>query len=886
MPLSSKPSVAASARAGRWHAKIYRAVLGCYPREFRDEYAREMCLMLVDDCRSQRSVIGVIGVWARALSDAAQHAPQERLRMWWQDVRYGIRMLRKDALTTLTALVVLALGIGGTTTVFTLVNALLLRPLPYAEPERLVAIDEFSLAPTSSNGGNGGTLRMAFANYADLRARARSVEDIALYDSLQPVLRDEYGAERVEAEFATDGLWRVLGVKPLMGRGFTKSDTTPKQPLAVVLSYHLWQRRYGGAPDVLTRTINVSGFPATIVGVMPPGFQFPNRAEMWVPVRDAVTPQTRSDHEYEAIARLRPGVTVEAAEREFSGLLRQILTEHRDADRGQSARVRPFRHALTDDYRASTWMLLGTVALVLLIACANVANLLLVKATIRGREMALRGALGAPRRRLVRQMLVESLLLTTAGAAAGIAVAIVALPAILALVPVPLPVWVTFAPDLRVIVFITTVLTLSGLAVGLVPALSASRHNLVEVLNEGGRSRGASPRQRFVRDSLIVAEVALSMLLLVGASLMLRSYMNITQQPLGFDAERLVTFRTSVPAGYNIDNKGTDIIRRVRDELVTLPGVASVAAATNVPLQGIWNRRLVVEGHALPEAKDTPFVNASVITPGYFATLGVRVVEGREFTEEDGATPRVTIVDEALARRYWPGQSAIGKRVRYGPPDPKTPWHTVIGVVASIRNQSLIEAAPPDVYVPHNELRFPALRYVVRTATGADPAALVPLLRARVLQIDRAIEISDLRPLDDTIHDSIWQPRFFTILLAVFAVVALTMAVVGLNAMVSNNVSQRRHELGVRAALGASRGTLRWMMTSQSLIVVIVGIVLGGAASFALREVMAAQLFGVSPTDPSTLAGAALALALVATLASYWPAWRATKADPSSVLRE
>jgi putative ABC transport system permease protein len=883
MAARPKPPVApgAPARAGRWHAKIYRAVLGWYPRDFRDEYAREMCLAFVDDCRAQRSVIGVTGVWARALSDAARHAPQERLRMWWQDVRYGLRMLRKDALTTLTALVVLALGIGGTTTVFTLVNALLLRPLPYAEPERLVALNEFAPARSSSD---GGVIRVAFANYVDLRARARTVEDIALFDTVQPTVRDEYGAERIEASFATEGLWRVLGVSPLMGRGFTKSETTPKHPYAVVLSYHLWQRRYGGDPDILTRTINVSGQPAAIVGVMPPGFQFPNRAEMWVPVRDAVTPQTRADHEYEAIARLRPGVTVDAAEREFSGLLRQILTDHPDADRGQTAHVRPFRAALTASYRGSAWMLLGTVVLVLLIACANVANLLLAKAAVRHREMALRGALGAPRRRLVRQMLVESLLLTSLGVAAGLAVAFVALPAILTLVPVSLPAWVTFTPDLRVTGFIAGILILSSLSVGLVPALSASRYNLVEVLNEGGRARGAGPRQRFLRDGLIVAEVALSMVLLVGASLMLRSYVNVTRQPLGFDAARIIAFRTSVPPAYNDDSKVRDLVRRVRHELAALPGVTSVAAGTNVPFQGIWNRRLEVEGHTLPDAKDAPYINASVITPGYFKTLGVTLLDGRDFTEDDATTPRVTVIDETVAKQYWPGQSAIGKRVRYGPPAPDGPWHTVIGVVASIRNQSLVEDAPPDVYVPHNEQRYSAMRYVVRTA--ADPAPLVPLVRTRVQEIDRGISIAGLRPLDQIIFETVWQPRFVTILLAVFAVVALTMALVGLYAMVSNNVSQRQHELGVRAALGASRGTLRWMMTSRSVIVVVIGIVLGGLAIVALRDVMASQLFGVSPTAPSMLGGAALLLTLVATLASYWPARQATKADPARILRD
>jgi putative ABC transport system permease protein len=868
-------------RSDIWQARAYRAVLVCYPHEFRQEYAREMCLSFVDDCRAQRSIVGLLGVWSRAISDVALEAPKERMRMWLQDVRYGLRMLRKDRLTTLTAIVVLALGIGATTTVFTLANGTLLRPLPFAEPDRLVAIDEFS--PAHDPGGSG-LMGMAFANYADVRPRARSVQELALFDEGQPTVRDEHGAERIDAGIATDALWSILGVQPLMGRVFTREETAPGHPLVVILSYDLWQHRYAGDRDILTRTINVSGDDATIIGVMPPGFHFPARAELWTPIRDTVSTDTRTTYSYKGLARLAPGATLDIVEREFSGLIRQVIAEHPEAEHGQTAKVRPLHVALTGDYRSSIWLLLGAVALVLLIACANVANLLLVKAAARAREMALRGALGAPRRRLVRQLLVESLLLGAFGTLAGIIVAVLALPAMFALIPVDLPAWMHFTPDFRVIAFVSAVAMSSGLVVGLLPALTASRQNLVEVLNEGGRGRTASSRQRAVRNVLIVAEVALSMLLLVGAGLLVRSFLNVTQQPLGFDAAHVITFRTSIPNTYNDNDKVNGVVSRIREQLATMPGVTAVAAGINVPMGGAWGRSLTADGHPVLSLTDAPLINHNVVTPGFFKSLGIPMIDGRDFTEADGTSPLVTIVDETLARRYWPGQSAVGKRVRFGPPGDNEPWHTIIGVVGVIHSQSLIGKERWDVYLPHRERHITAMRYVIRTS--GDPAMVLPLVRSRVNAVDRGIAITGLRRLDAMVADSVWRPRFFTILVAVFAAVALTMALVGLYGMVSHSVSQRKHELGVRAALGASAGALRWMITAQSLRLVLLGIVMGGAASLALRRTLATYLFQTSATDPWMLGGTAGALALVAALASYWPARHATRVDPVTVLHE
>jgi putative ABC transport system permease protein len=852
--------------------RLYRGFLWLYPAEFRDHFGGEMCRTLADCLREGPGACAVLRLYTGLLMDA----PKEHYHMIRQDVVYALRTLRREALITLVAILVLALGIGSTVTVFTLVNGILLRPLPYPNQDRLIYVEEKSQE-----------LRhvIAYPNYLDFKIRNRSLAEIAMFGSGMATLRGDGEAEQVPSGLVTEPLFRVLGVQPLVGRTFTPEDHRPAAPPTVILSEDLWRSRYGGDAGMVGKTIQLDRGEARVIGVMPKGFHFPDVAQLWIPLQLDMAHNTRTDHGLEGIARLRPGVTREQAQDDLRGIMLQIAREHPSETYGQTVDVSPYRARDTQDMKPLLITLLGAVGFVLLIACANITNLLLVKGSARSREIAVRGALGASRARLVRQFVVESVLLGAAGSAAGLLLARIAVPALLVLAGQRLPAWIRFAPDMRMALFVVAVTAATGILSGGIPAWSAARMNVVEALKEGGRASSAGAGRIWFRNGLVVAEVAMSVLLLAGAGLMMETFWNLSRQRVGFRAEDVTTLQTSTPEDrYKSGTEAKELVARIRKEFDSLPGVVSVAASSAVPLMEKWWQSLTVEGWPVLSLKDAPLINHIVVTPGYFRTLDIPILQGRDFNESDGKNPLVTIVDEDIAGKYWPGKSAVGKRIRFGPPERNGPWHTIVGVVGTARNESLRAVGRNSVYVPYGEFEWASMAYLVRTANGfRDPG---PALHARMAAIDRNIAISRLLTMRDVVGRSIWEERFFATIFGVFAALALLLALVGLYGVMAYSVARRTHEMGIRVALGASAGEIRRMVLGQSARLVGSGLAIGTVAAVFLTRLLSAKLYGVGAGDPRTLAGVAAMLASAGLLASYLPARRATRVDPMQALRE
>jgi putative ABC transport system permease protein len=853
--------------------RLYRGLLWLYPAEFREYFETEMCRTLSDLLRDRPGLAEILGLYCGVLIDA----PKEHYHMLHQDITYALRAMAREKMTSLISIFVLALGIGSVATVFTLFNGMMLRPLPYPDQQRLAYVEEFK----------AGELRaaVAYPNFLDFQTRNRSLESIAMFGSGLATLRGDMEAERVQASNATGSLFRVLGVPPLLGRTFNDADDAPKAPPVVVLGEALWKRRYGGDPEIIGKTIVLGSTPAQVIGIMPREFRFPGQAELWSPLQATPQNNKRTDHGLEGIARMRPGVTTEQAQTDLRAIMDQITREHPTETYRQTVNVFPYRARNTQEIRPVLFTLLGAVACVLLIACANIVNLLLVKASGRAREIAVRSALGASRARLIRQFVVETALLSWTGATGGVLLAWAAAPALLSLAPVGyFPAWMRFTPDARVLGFVIAVTVCTTLVVGVAPAISASRSNIVETLKEGGRANTAGGKRSWFRASLVVAEVALSVLLLAGAGLMVRTFVNLMSQRLGFGAENVVTFQTAAPsARYPNGPTAQELVRSIVREARAIPGVIAAAGSSSIPLTGSWGRSFTAEGAPLLSLKDAPLINHIVVTPGYFHTLGIPVLEGRDFDEHDAKDPLVTIVDAGIARRYWPHESAIGKRVRYGPPEDNEPWHTVVGVVGLVRNQSPRELRRNSVYLPQGEFGFNSLGYLVRTAPRApDP---VPALRARLAALDKSVAISNVLTIKDVIRSAVWQERFFTMVLAAFALLALVLALVGLFGVLSYTVSQRTHEMGIRMALGASPGEIRRMILGQSGRLVIAGLLVGAVGAALLTRLLGAQLYEVRANDPATLGIVAVLLVATAMVASYFPARKATRVDPMNALR-
>jgi putative ABC transport system permease protein len=793
-----------------------------------------------------------------------------------QDLRYAIRIMRKDATVTLAAIAILALGIGSTTLVFSLANGLLLRPLPYAQPERLVAVEEYSPKDPNENG------QISFPNAIDMQRRTKLLENLGVYGGGSAIVRGEGAAELVVVTQLSSSAIRALGVAPLLGRNFTAAEELPNGPKAVILGEELWQRRYGRDPHILGRSIEFGNSRRTVVAVMPASFHFPARAEIWVPLQADAAKAPRTDYFLGGLARLKPGVSVQQATAEAQAMLDQIHREYPAADNGWRARVTPMHDAVSVDYSKAVVTLLVAVAILLLIACANVSNLLLVKASGRAREMAVRMAMGATRRRLVRQLISESVILGLAGGALGVALAYAGLPALLSLIPVDLPRWMDFSVDGHVLAFALAVSLVTSLGFGIAPAFGSSGGDLTAALKEGGRGTGSGLRQKFLRNGLVVGEMALSVILLTGAGLTVRSFLAMMHQSLGYRPEHVLSLDISYPQKRYPDGpQAHEMLRRLTTEVSAVPGIASAAFSTGVPLENGWSRIFTIEGRPR-DLKDMPSVNHVVITPGYFRTLQIPLLQGREFTEADFEQQRVLIVAQAFARQYWPGESAVGKRVRFGPPKNDEPWHAIVGVVADNKTETLKGFNRAAVYLPYSADVTP--NGLIARAAG-DPLKVVKAIRARIVGVDSDLAISHVYTLPQVIERATWQDRFLTVLFIAFAAMALTLAAVGLYAVLSYTVSLHTREIGIRMALGATAGSVRRMLMREGVGLAGAGLCVGLMAALALTQLLKTQLYEISPRDPVTYIATPLALMAVAALAAFVPARRATRVDPVIALR-
>jgi predicted permease len=796
-----------------------------------------------------------------------------------QDTRYGARMLRKSPGLTSVAVLSLALGIGAISTIFSFVNGIMLRPLPYQEPERLVLLDETAFKQGVASMG------VSFPNFVDWREQNQAFEDIAVYQPGGFAIAGGAEPEQLKGAFVSQGLFEILGIAPILGRTFTADEDQPDHDQVVILSYGLWQRRFGADPNILGQTLLLNNRSRTVIGVMPKGFQFPEVAEAWGPLALNTKIYTRTDHGLESIARLKPGVTLEFAQAEMISIAANIEQQNPVTNEGLSVSLISLRAGLVGDYKKALLILLGVVGFVLLIACVNVANLLLARATARQKEIAIRAALGANRRRIFRQLLTESLLLGLISGALGLVLALWGMELLLSAIPIDIPFWMKFDLDGRVLGFTAACSLLTGFVFGTVPALEASNPDLNETLKEGGRSSAGGGRHR-LRSLLVVAEIALSLVLLVGAGLMMRSFISLQNVNAGIKPEGVLTMYIALPgAKYRGPEKRIAFFSQLLERVRAIPGVQSAGTNSGLPLSGNnWGRSLTVEGRQVLSVGEAPSINHCVITPNYFGAMGIPILKGRDFDERDTRdATKVTIIDERLAREYWPDDDPLGKRIRFGPPEDNEPWHTIVGVVREVKHDRLDASTRKSVYLPFPQRTISGMSLAIRT--GGRPESLISAVRGQVRELDPDLPVTRVMPMTEIVARSVWQPRLYTALFGVFAAVALILATVGIYGVMSYAVTQRTREIGLRMALGAQRQDVLKLVVGHGVVITAIGVGAGLAAAVALTRLMSSLLFGVTATDPITFAAVSVLLAGVALAACFVPARRAAKVDPMVALR-
>jgi putative ABC transport system permease protein len=817
------------------------------------------------------------------------------LEALWQDLRYGMRMLMKSPGFTLVAVVTLALGIGSNTAIFSVVNAVLLRPLPYSQPERLVFV--YNFAPGLGLPKSG----LMAAEFLRLRDQARSVEHVALYTSTTLTLTGVGEPERLAAGTASADFFAALGVVLPLGRGFRVVEEPRGQDGVVILSDGLWRRKFSADPGALGQTLTLEGRTHTIVGVLPPGFKSPLEFQAEQPVELWVPPSIAGaccSHDFSVVARLRPGQALAQAQAEADTLMAGVKKDYPAGypkTGGKQVIVRPLQHEILGDLRRALWVLLAAVLFVLLIACANVANLLLARSEARRKEIAIRAALGAGRTRLVCQLLVESLLLSAIGGGLGLLLAAWGLKLLPVLGAQQIPRLHEITLDARVLGFTLFVALLTSVIFGLAPALQAVKFDLHTGLKEGARAATSAQGRSRLRAALVVLEVTLSLVLLLGAGLLIRSFWHLQQADPGFKVEQLLTMRLFPPAStYPNDQRVAAFYEELLGRVRSLPGVKDAAVVDALPIaERTGGTVLETEGQPV-EVNPLNSVGWRVVTPGFFRTLGMRLLRGRLLEEADQEqTAAVAVINETLARAHWPNEDPLGRRIRLLNRPPKqatTVFLTVVGVVADVKG-SLTEAARQEVFVPLRQ-RTAAIdgmglerQMSLAVRTSIEPMRLVPAIRQEIAALDRTVPVTGERTVEEILSKMTARARFNTTLLGSFAAIALLLAAVGIYGVLSYSVTQRTHEIGIRLALGAQARDMLWLVVKQGLSLALLGVALGLVASFGLTRLLATLLFGVGATDPPTFAGIALLLTGVALLACYIPARRATKVDPLVALR-
>jgi putative ABC transport system permease protein len=806
----------------------------------------------------------------------------------WQDLRFAVRMLLRKPGFTFVLVLALALGIGATTAIFSVVNAVLIRSLPYQNAERLVWI-------WGTNPLNDIARETASPpDYNDWKTQSQSFEEMGAFVNTRLTLTSNGEPERYDGAYVTDGFFEVLGVSSEIGRTFTPDEDKPKSSRVIVLGHALWQRRFGGDPKIIGSAITINGNPYTVVGIMPADFKHPRpeanrQAEMWVPLQEDYASAGRRGDYLGVIARLKPNVPIEQARAEMVTIAAQLEQQYPATNTGWSTLTVPLHERFVGDVRPVLTILFGAVCFLLLIACANVANLLLARAAARQKEMAIRTALGARRWRIIRQLLTESVLLAVLGGGLGLLLAVWGIEALVALSPGNIPRLNEISLDARVLAFTFGVSLVTGVLFGLFPALQAANPNLNETLKEGGRGTTEGSRGGRARRALVVAEVALALVPLVGAGLMVKSFMRLQNVNPGFNPERVLAVEIYLPGTtYREGPQATAFYREMLTKVQNLPGIEAAGAIDTLPLSGGGDvLAFFVEGQTYQPTDKTPDAEFRVVTPEYFQTMSIPLLRGRYLSEQDGPnTPRAFVINDTLARRYFAGEDPVGKRLNLG--DTKDPnWFTIVGIVQDTRHESLSDDPYPQMYTVNTQAARRSMVLVARTA--GDPAAMIPTLRSTVTGMDSTLALNNARTMAQVMEQSMSRPRFNMLLMSLFAAVALVLAAVGIYGVMAYSVTQRTHEIGVRMALGASSTDVLKMIVRQGLTLTLVGVGLGLVGAFIVTQLitslLSGLLFQVGTHDPLTFVGIALLLALVALLACLIPARRATKVDPMIALR-